>query len=1006
MKKNILFYLCCALLTPFAAKADAKPDHGFIDSFVRHYEFSPEGRYVHEYHPFILNKTAESFYQLEGRLKSEGFTPVGRNIIFGYEENAIPNYYTDFRRSKIQDEASLKNRVGWSLRLHNRFGFMTGFLFKDLDKMQGGCSDLFTHINVGTVPIFDDRAFLFQEHAFGEAVDLVFKAKECLTHAIMQGKVDNVYHWLMTFWQTLYSNALKVSNNQVAGTQDILFSIDYAKYLSSSKLPLFNFFVGPDITYPIEVFAKQDRDVTKNAQTFVRRLVKELKPRDNKKTVYIFCSFVDGVGKSTMLGNIKNWMKFGDHVDDFDHVDNSSSQLAEVFRFKENVYIADLPAQISHFTYKPDGMVFVDVLTRFDEATGLTLREYAANREAELVAHYDDLVQEVYDEIAKNGLFSPSLNDPKRADKAFMRNLFLLRKTEFNPWLPFEYKGQWYLYNSYNKREVRYLTPLGQVTSEGLKNIEADQMFFVDGVRLPLSYNLFLDDLMSKLKEKGVENVVFVDFASMYPRSCRENIRINYLVQQLALLDDNFSLDTSTYKDFTSGGELLYLLQNKKSSKALCNAFKLETQVRDTLAHMILEQNNKHLDGISLAELTPLLSNRIGTVSAETDKHLNEITANKVSIEAKNLEKLYGLSKSYINIQLLNWDHVLRFSDVVQEVLGGYVKNDTLNQLWQDVGTLPGGQGERDDILATSTGDVVKLRRFFDVECKDPLEIQPAIRMMRATWYAAIANMMFAQGEREEELFLRSIKYNVPPSWVKRDGREICFVQRVMHPYEAKIKPEIMRREGIFMLPPTKEYGNFAGQAYRMNWESRETNKGVFAYSSSITKNKNMRGYAPIVTRYVQLYQNETSSQTVMTTAELQERLKGSMYWGIQKKGMKRQAERNGLIDLVTLKEPKKKQKQEKDKRRIRRNKIFTARREQYTAMRVAVRMLATLDMICKDPDSNVIIRLGSREDFKAGIKLLEQITVPKYFGLSCAKPLFDDYDNVEPYPSWSYWGL
>jgi len=33
----------------------------FIESFVKHYEFSPEGRYTHEYHTALLSKTAGSF---------------------------------------------------------------------------------------------------------------------------------------------------------------------------------------------------------------------------------------------------------------------------------------------------------------------------------------------------------------------------------------------------------------------------------------------------------------------------------------------------------------------------------------------------------------------------------------------------------------------------------------------------------------------------------------------------------------------------------------------------------------------------------------------------------------------------------------------------------------------------------------------------------------------------------------------------------------------------------
>ena len=122
------FFIACIFTCLFGIDADR---NAFCESFLHHYEFNPEGRYTHEYHPFLLDKTAESLAELERTLTQEGFNLDGRIIIFGYEENAVPSYYTSYIKAKINDEAILKHRIGWSLRLHNRFGIMSGFLFKD-----------------------------------------------------------------------------------------------------------------------------------------------------------------------------------------------------------------------------------------------------------------------------------------------------------------------------------------------------------------------------------------------------------------------------------------------------------------------------------------------------------------------------------------------------------------------------------------------------------------------------------------------------------------------------------------------------------------------------------------------------------------------------------------------------------------------------------------------------------------------------------------------------------
>ncbi|MFH0898493.1 MAG: hypothetical protein V1855_02865, partial [bacterium] len=370
-------------------------EKNFIQSFIKHYEFSPEGRYVHEYHPFLLEKTARCFDQLEDELKKHSFKLAGRHVILGYEENAVPPYYTHYKEAKINDEASLKSKVGWSLKLHNRFGFMTGFLFKNIASFTLPQPAIFDHINANTVFLFDDRATIFQEHAFDEALALIFKAQQCIERSVKNADSQRLFKWLIMFWETLYSNSFKVGNKQIAGTQDILFSIENAKHLLRSNLPILNYWLGPDITYPIEIFSKQEQEATRNAQAFVKRFVKKLEPINSEATAYIFCSFVDGVGKSTMLGNIKNWMKYGHDVAKFEHVDNSSSQLAEVFQFKKDVLIADLPAQLSHFTYKPDGLVFVDMQTEYSPEYVEKLKDLVRQQQLMLQQQYDGMVHDV-----------------------------------------------------------------------------------------------------------------------------------------------------------------------------------------------------------------------------------------------------------------------------------------------------------------------------------------------------------------------------------------------------------------------------------------------------------------------------------------------------------------------------------------------------------------------------------------------------------------------------------
>jgi hypothetical protein len=991
-------------------------NQSFIESFIKHYEFNPEGRYVHEYHSFVLQKTSASLDILEEHLQTEGFCLCGRNVILGYEENAVPNYYTNFCKPKIQDEASRLNRIDWSLRLHNRFGFMTGFLFKDINKLlqQKTCFS-FLHINSESIPIFDDRASIFQEHAFGDAIELIYKAEECIVNSIQDKDQRGVFSSLIKFWKIMYSSAFKSGNNQIAGTQDILFSIEYAKHLMRSNLPLFNFFTGPDITYPIEIFTKQSKEVTYNAQTFVKEFIPRLEPQNDCSTAYIFCSLVDGVGKSTMLGNIKNWIKYGDDVDQFQHVDNSSSQLAEVFKLKKNVYIADLPAQISHFTYKPDGLVFVDVLTKYSEEQIHEVQQFVIDNKNNLEEQYEFLLSKVNDIVAQYGWFFPSINDITLPSQAFIKNVLLLKKEYENKWIPFEYKNQQYLFDRDKPTLLRYLTTLGKVKSEGLKNIESEQMLFLDGVRLPLPFNLFLNDLTQKLKNQGIKNIVFVDFASMYPRSCRENIRINYLLQQLALLDEKFNVENSMYKDFVSGGELLNALQNKKVSTDIYNAFKLEVLIRLYLSQMIDRRVDGNLVGLSLEKLTDLMRERLHKNTQKTLNILNDAVNNKFCIELSSLERLYGLSKAFVNIQQLSFKNVCLYSELLQDFFTTKVLHPRINYLWQDSGILlqkkssvqqSAQQNESQEVIViTDLGKPVRLLHEIDPLCKNELILSPAIRTIRASWYAVLANLLFTT-ENNGVFVVKDECFPVPPLFVTlSDNEKIQIFQKFIQQQEEKDASNINKQHiKLFNLPQNSDYGLCNQTAYRLNWNSIGTDKNVFAFSCNINKNSKKEGsFSPIITRVVQGYQNDYTVSTAMPVFDLYEQLQQEYSWKINQRSLNRQAEKNGYFSYNNKKKSQSKI-TNTEFSNFSYQEIFLGNFEQRVGARLLVIMLATLEMIIKDPEADIIVRMGNREDFKAAIILLEKVTLPKYFGIRFQKNLFDNYNEVEPYPSWEFW--
>ena len=85
-------------------------------------------------------------------------------------------------------------------------------------------------------------------------------------------------------------------------------------------------------------------------------------------------------------------------------------------------------------------------------------------------------------------------------------------------------------------------------------------------------------------------------------------------------------------------------------------------------------------------------------------------------------------------------------------------------------------------------------------------------------------------------------------------------------------------------------------------------------------------------------------------------------------------------------------------------NKIILGKPEQVPIIRLIVRLLATLEMIAKDPNSEIVIRPNNKKDFRTALKVIEQVTLPKYFGIIFEHNIFGDYNKVKPYPNWEAW--
>jgi len=1026
LKKTYLFFLLTLVANTCIFPSQARPRFqasDFNESFVLPYDVTVNGRYTHEYHPILFEKSSYSLDDLEKRVLAEGMEISGRIIVAGYEEQAVPDYLTNYKvctGHKINDEAKIKNKSGWVEQPHNKFGLMTGFLFRDVPSineelfLNDGREPLFRHINLNLMPIYRRDSWVFQEHAFGEMFDFMLGKQRAVNECVKRGDVKKLFYELIHFWKMIYDYELRFGNRSVLCTQDTSFSIAHAEHLVRSPVSVLNYFVGPDITYPIKVTDNQKKMATYHAQSFVREIVKKLVPIDEEPTVYVLCSFVDGVGKSTLLGNIQNYQKYGEQFELYDPVDNSSSQLAEVYNFGENVFIADLPAQISHFTYKPDGMVYCDLsATCTDEVKLDKVKNFVGNNRQRLLARYKKLIQLVRGKVGSGGWFEPSLNDSKRPNFTFVRNLLLLKKVRNNKWIPFLFDNEHYLFNSSEPNRIRILCKLEMTDSVGLKNYDAEQMLFYDGIRFPMPYKNFLDDLIEKLQENGVKKVVFLNYLSLYPRSSREGPRLNVLEQILACLYKDFCVEQSLYGSFGSDAQLFSCLKKDiDGENRFLDSFRKEAIVRLALYETMIERSNLDIGGISIEKIVDLLRAKISRMDKAILDQIAHLTYDKIVSECKALERVHGKSKDFINVQMIDFNDVLKFNYQLQKLIDGYAPNDRFIRLWSEpadiVDSYKDVEGPVNKIITLRDDTKARLLYVFSPDNKNPFLLRPILKTIRASWYAALINIACAK-KGVERCF-------AAPIWVKRiAGGKFAVLRKTFDKCQRKVS-RYVNQTSIEANMPEKEaidWGVYEGVPLLLNVHRAGTNRGLFAFSCDGPRRLGAGRYFcrplfDILTKY----KKEVPLDTVMTTSKFLKRLEENRTWiRFGSNGLLRRLKREEMRERENKKKNEKKNEKEpleevafyaddELKMRGRRNlpKLRLGKKEEINRFQLVARAIITLESILKDVDSDIVVRKGNRKDFCAGTKLCEKVLFPGYCNVLFEDPLFESERDIEPF--------
>lgn len=932
---NLLIFLIS-----FSSSANQSLKHqeenDFITSFINNYGFEYSARNTHEYHPFILAKTRDSFKELEEYLARQSFQVQERMVICGFQGDAIPSYYTFDDCHAIHDEKSQKDATGLPLVSENLFGYMTGFLLKDIafDNTANN-QGLFRFITGKQIGLFDPQADLFHRHAFGDAYAIMHYCKKAIKKALLQQDAQALLSVLYQFWRYIYTHDTYDGQRKAIATQDILFSLYYAQHLINSQARIANFFIGSDITYPIEVLRCQNSDVTLAAQNFLPILIDALVPKQNQPTAYIFCSFVDGVGKSTLTGNIKNWMSYGSDFAKYQRVDNSSSQQASLFSLKDNVWLVDLPAQVSHFTLKPDGFVYVDIDTvpEISMQERQEIQRYVADNSLRLVQAFDALLATV---ASAPDMFHES----DSMETCYAKQCVLMGNTQQVRFVAFSWNGASYLVDRTMPNSIKLLQPLDGVHSYGLKELNPEQMIFSKGVTAPCSYETFLNDLREKLHAVGVKNIVFVDFISMYPRTSRENIRVNYLMQELKqLFGTEYQQEYSLYTAFIHPQEVYGLLHNHR--KELQKSLVQETIVRYLLYRFF--EDGLLSGSVDCATVHTLLKQHYQEMMKQYGKRIEQYVNSKMIVEHDSLSKQYAYDKNFQAIVSFDVHYLIAYSLFMQRLCTQQVKDPYLNALWAS----PYDNESYEQIYS------------FDPVCKDATMLGQVIRFIRVHWYQTIMNLLFMDNEWRLK---RKPLCVAPVIVVQSQSGMIQIMRKRLHcltAFDATVSLPSEAQMQFWSQFPV-QWVLFDGKLHPLDNQAQRTDFGIYCYGMNSAGDK-------LLSKTIQ--ELKEHPHCFVSSSHLAVVLQKNRLFGAIVKEEKQARQASLQFDFCGAKEP----------------------------TQLALRALATLEMIAPDPQADCMVRAGNKGDFVACLRLLEHLTLKIHGSNDSKTPIFSSYESVIP---------
>ena len=389
--------------------------------------------------------------------------------------------------------------------------------------------------------------------------------------------------------------------------------------------------------------------------------------------------------------------------------------------------------------------------------------------------------------------------------------------------------------------------------------------------------------------------------------------------------------------------------------------------------------------------------------------------------ELELLTQRYGLSKKFVNIYQSDVNAACLFSSYLEHLFSSVVEHKPLQELWKKVGSyvidVPHErEGMCDMIVTMDTNKPMRAYHMVTPQTKSSSVLDPLFRLLRASWYAALINLLETDKVRDGKLVIKKERYNVAPLMLKHDKvGHVLALRKVFEPWQGKDPLHDEEHEqqyklfNAFNLEIYKKaaWGSFNKKPYCLTWHNEGTNIGIFNYDSFAAfftgcKWQSFEDDPDLITTTLQLkYREEHGDDQVMPTSVMYDELVSNKVWQQDWHDMLKRAHEQKKKD-------EEKKQQEKDGKESKQEEFEDERilrfgtRGQAVAVRIMIVALATLEMIIKDADADIVIRKGNRADFKACLKLLERVTLPKCFGIIFPKPLFDNYDKVEPCIGWN----